>query len=709
METTIIKITIPYIECNYFLLLNSGCDFDNCTTEEIYGKLKNEVIKTVPNKSEIIYVDAKNNYTFQVTTVNNELEKLSGNETSNLSVIDFKECSDLLKDEYGLDDDIDLIILKYENNTSNANEKSVQYEVYAPNTNTKLNLSVCSNVKIDIYIPVELSQDTKNLYNDLKSKGYNLFDKNDKFYTDICTPYESEDGTDVLLADRYNKYFTENQLTCQANCEYADYSSESKYLKCECNVVDEEKIEIKYPEKITAKAIFKSFFDILKYSNYKVLSCYALVFIKLLFTKNYGFILAFIYFLGYIASFILFLYKRIYYLKLEIQKLFRRKHDIRNVKPGQNNIKGDLLIFNKKNIIGTENIDIKPNSKRLNINNNLNIKIENSENVNMKKENLKEKDEMGQVPPKKRSDYAIKLNDKKIEETDKTPKGNSEENKNLKSKELLTNKLTLTELQHKTIITNQDQKKDLNIISKKNLIITETKKKEEPISDFEMNNLEYLIALELDNRPFIRVYWSLLKREHTIIFTFFAWNDYNIFSIKLSKFFFLICTDMCLNVFFFSDESMHNLYESGGSFDFFGQIVQFIYTTIVSQVLQIFLNYLTMTDIHYYQIKRLKDDKISKSTIISIINCIKYKIIAFYIFTFLLFLFYMYTIAAFCAVYQNTQIIFIIDSITSFLIGLAYPFALYFIPTGLRILALRAKEKKNLKPIYWMSDIIPFF
>ena len=123
----------------------------------IYGKLKNEVIKTVPNKSEIIYVDAKNNYTFQVTTVNNELEKLSGNETSNLSVIDFKECSDLLKDEYGLDDDIDLIILKYENNTSNANEKSVQYEVYAPNTNTKLNLSVCSNVKIDIYIPVELS------------------------------------------------------------------------------------------------------------------------------------------------------------------------------------------------------------------------------------------------------------------------------------------------------------------------------------------------------------------------------------------------------------------------------------------------------------------------------------------------------------------------------------------------------------------------
>ena len=166
---------------------------------------------------------------------------------------------------------------------------------------------------------------------------------------------------------------------------------------------------------------------------------------------------------------------------------------------------------------------------------------------------------------------------------------------------------------------------------------------------------------------------------------------------------------MAFNVFFFSDDSMHNIYESGGDFDFFGQLTQMIYSTIISQLLEIFLNYLTMTDIHYYEIKEKKKEIVDNSIISSVINCIKYKIIAFYVFTFLLFFFYWYTVSSFCAVYQNTQKIFITDSVSSFLLGLVYPFILYLIPTGLRMLSLRAKEKKNLKFFYWLSEVIPFF
>ena len=59
-----------------------------------------------------------------------------------------------------------------------------------------------------------------------------------------------------------------------------------------------------------------------------------------------------------------------------------------------------------------------------------------------------------------------------------------------------------------------------------------------------------------------------------------------------------------------------------------------------------------MTDIPYYQIKELmKDNNINKKQATSIMNCIKYKIIIFYSFTFLLFLFFWYLISAFCAVY----------------------------------------------------------
>ena len=214
----------------------------------------------------------------------------------------------------------------------------------------------------------------------------------------------------------------------------------------------------------------------------------------------------------------------------------------------------------------------------------------------------------------------------------------------------------------------------------------------------------------MDNRNLFKIYWYLLKREHLILFTFFNWNDFNIFSIKLSKLFLSICTDMVFNVFFFSDESMHNIYTSGGEHDFIGQLAQMVYSTIVSQVLQIFINYLTMTDIQYYQIKELSNENnINIKQTSSIMQCVKYQLIIFHIFTFLLFFFFWYLISAFCAVYENTQIIFITDSVSSFLMGLLYPFILYIIPSVLRFVSLKAKEKKNLKFLYFLSDKIPIF
>ena len=176
---------------------------------------------------------------------------------------------------------------------------------------------------------------------------------------------------------------------------------------------------------------------------------------------------------------------------------------------------------------------------------------------------------------------------------------------------------------------------------------------------------------------------------------------------KLSKLFLAICSDMA---FFFSDESMHDIYVSGGETGWTGQFAQMVYSTIISQLLQIFINYLTMTDIHYYQLKELKkENNINSKKALFVIKCIKYKLIAFYSSTFILFLFFWYTVSAFCAVYANTQGIFVADSYTSFLMGLLYPFALYLAPTALRYFALKAKEKKNLAILYSLSDKIPFF
>ena len=163
---------------------------------------------------------------------------------------------------------------------------------------------------------------------------------------------------------------------------------------------------------------------------------------------------------------------------------------------------------------------------------------------------------------------------------------------------------------------------------------------------------------------------------------------------------------MALNVFFFSDDTMHKMFLDYGKYNFVQQIPQIIYSTIVSQLIQVFICFLSLTDKHYYQIKNLKIKKMEQ--ILRIIKCIQLKIYFFIIFTAVMFFFYWYLITCFCAVYVNTQNAFIKDSFLSFGLGLLYPFVLYLFPSALRIFALK-HFKGKISFIYKISDVIPFF
>ena len=93
-----------------------------------------------------------NGYSLQITKVKNELNSLNENIQSSYSIIDLKDCADKLLAQKELEPDIDLIILKYENDDKvlNGYEKSVQYEVYLPNSDIKLDLSECAGTNINI-------------------------------------------------------------------------------------------------------------------------------------------------------------------------------------------------------------------------------------------------------------------------------------------------------------------------------------------------------------------------------------------------------------------------------------------------------------------------------------------------------------------------------------------------------------------------------
>ena len=656
--------------------------------EEIYLQILDNMMESFSLiKRQNIVIPGKNNFLYEITTVENEkifLDVISYNNNDNsndiniiinnnndnitnnvrqTSKIDLGECENYLKDHYHLNRSISLIIIKFEKISNLSNERSIQYEIYEPINGTKLDLSICDNTTIDVYIPLVLSEELQNLYNQLKEKGYDLFDINSAFYTDICTPFTSPEGTDVMLSDRISYYFNNSQTLCQSNCKFAGYSIETQYLKCKCDISNSQ-IDTQEVKKFTPKTIYESFYDILKFSNYKVLLYYKLAFsINSLTINNKGSIMAIIYFCVYFLFLLIYCCKGINQLKIDLAK---------KVLKNPFNTSDDLF---KNNYIDSKGVNIQ-NSK---------YEIESKNKFISKKYNF---------PPKRYSKNKSRTSLKKKATKRKINNEKKQENVLSDKNILIENKIVIFKPNYTKKTDFPTLEKDKKECNKENL------------DNFELNNLEYKEAIIKDKRSFIDIYFALLKREHLIFFTFFIRNDHNLISIKFCRFIFLLCTDMALNVFFFSDETMHKMYLTYGKYDFIQQIPQIVYSTVVSQIIEVFLCFLSLTDKHFYEIKNLKVEE--KYQMFTILNCVKRKITFFFIFTFIMFGFYWYAIACFCAVYKNTQMAFIKDSISSFGLGLLYPFILYIFPAVLRIIALRTC-KNQISCIYWLSDVIPFF
>ena len=158
---------------------------------------------------------------------------------------------------------------------------------------------------------------------ELEEMGYNMFHINDGFYKDYCTLYTSSDNTDMILSDRVDHIYNNNDAQCQENCEFSNYIFGSKYVNCTCNV--DHKIEsasqVKKIDKMDYKKFMQSFWYVLKYSNYKILKCYKLVFVKSVFTKNKGAIIIFILFILYLMCLIAYICQGIKPLQNSMQNL----------------------------------------------------------------------------------------------------------------------------------------------------------------------------------------------------------------------------------------------------------------------------------------------------------------------------------------------------------------------------------------------------
>ena len=149
----------------------------------------------------------------QITTTENQKNKSN----PNISSIYLNNCETILRGIYQINDSLPLIIFKIDCKSNDTLIPSVEYEIYHPLNYSKLNISYCDNTSVIINYPTLINE--QKLYK---------YAPNSDYYTDDCSSYTSDNGTDILLTDRKKEYINNNLSLCENNCIYQDYDKDNK-------------------------------------------------------------------------------------------------------------------------------------------------------------------------------------------------------------------------------------------------------------------------------------------------------------------------------------------------------------------------------------------------------------------------------------------------------------------------------------------------
>jgi hypothetical protein len=152
---------------------------------------------------------------------------------------------------------------------------------------------------------------------------------------------------------------------------------------------------------------------------------------------------------------------------------------------------------------------------------------------------------------------------------------------------------------------------------------------------------------------------------------------------------------------------MHQIYKNKGEEPFIYHLPQIIYSSLISTVINMIYRNLSLSEKEILSIKKSNlKSSIKKADEIRKILLIKF--IIFFVFSFISAAFFLYYISCFCAVYTNTQVILIKDSLLSFGLSMLYPFGTNIIPGFFRFPALRAKNQDK-RLLYSFSRILAYY
>ena len=210
----------------------------------------------------------------------------------------------------------------------------------------------------------------------------------------------------------------------------------------------------------------------------------------------------------------------------------------------------------------------------------------------------------------------------------------------------------------------------------------------------ELIDMDFVEALKNDKRTFFKMYASYILLEHIIFNTFCTDIYLELKPIKLSFLVFGYQINFFLNALFYTDEYISDTYHNDGIFDFVSSLPKSIYSFIVTLVIMGLLKMLSNSKKQLNKIIKEREDKNEYlKAIEKELQKLKKKIIFYFIIIFILGIFFVYYVSAFCSVYQNSQTFWLYGCLESSVLDFITPFLICLILSIFRYTGLKQKNK----------------
>ena len=645
-----------------------------------FEEIINKNIKLNKNERMILNVYSYNNYS-------KNFDQLLSNNLK-YTMIDLRECLSLYKKTYNIDEETDIYIVIVETPRVYSNEtiNRFDFELYFDNLTKINNLDICNDIKMKVYSPIT---NPKLLNLELgqyfyEQGSYNIFNKEDKFYIDVCSGAYIDDN-DITLNDRYIDIYPHDIQICPNDCELSFVNFTLKEIICDCKIKLNENDDYEYELMNKDEIInyFKDFHNIIQYFNdffnYKIIKCYKLFLNSKNYKNNKGLIIGISFF---IASFILLIIFRVIgYSSIRVifhthLKDLRNKNGINSNNNNNNNKKVNDANSNKI-IIYAPSLK-KTDSLRLSIDKS---KID-SDNYSSTKRFLNNRKSSKFMRPSLRlshkglNNYIIKcLDDNKNEKIAYNKKRRRKSKDNIKIDNIFIN------IEKKEVIQNniKDKKEDADEI----------------MNNKEMNELPYAIAQNKDSRGFFKILLSIFCIKIDLIQIIFHPEEYSSRYLLFGIYLLNSYINLFMNCILYNDYAVSQKYHNNGQLEFITSLIISIISNIFTSMIIYFINLLTNFPSYIENIiKEIKNPKEYFYIISKLFVLIEFKFCFIIVIEILFGLFMIYYLFIFNVINSNSINSFLLNYLYSQLDSIFYSFCLCLFISILRKISLIFKIKR---------------